>query len=147
MSHGKRNPSPSPRGLTSGCHRNCAAGQEPKLPWGWTRFAWRQGSPDHERGDQRRRTRSSSEAAFAQQQLFHKVTLAESQGATPPLLSSPDGRTCQACNSESAKLKMDTEGDVRQVPWPTGPEWERRSSMFDYCKEPHAAPRQGADAP
>ena len=87
-----------------GCHRNWAAGPDRSNP----------GDGRALRGGKDRRTLEMANPlgepdraprqAPVKQQLFHKVPRREVR-LPLPLLSSPDGGTGQACNSDYAKFK------------------------------------------
>ena len=66
-----------------------------------------------------------------------------------PLLAFPDGRTGQASNAESAKLKTEPRAPCGKcrVQHDRNMNAVINIRFTTHCKESQAAPRQGADAP
>ena len=97
--------------------------------------AWKRGSPEPEPGDQ---PDHPPRQAPVKQQLFHKVPRRK---VRVPRRGCPP-RMAGLANSSTGRMDWMR---ARAVTNMAG--MGTRSSMFDYCKEPHTAPRQGADAP
>ena len=104
-----------PAAFPSGTTGHISGTVNANLEWTWISDdrrpqAWKRGSPDPETGVPPGAPDHAPRQRPAKQELFHKVPRREvrvPRRGCPPRLSSPDGRTGEIFNAESAKLKTE----------------------------------------